>query len=314
MTTNRDLERLLDAWFADGPSEVADRVIDDVADRIERQPQYPAWRLRPWRTLMSPTFKLVAAAAAVLVVAVIGYNLLPPRQASVGGPTPAASPSPASSSEAPTPTAAAVRSGPPITCDDPAFQCAGALSAGNHSTVAFKPSFTFEVPAGWTNTLDRDRTYTVNQLNRAFFFQVLSQVAIPAQNATCAAERKADTGAAVADFVTFLTTHPGLAASAPESITVGAFAGTRVTVHVNTAWTATCPNSIGPAVVLLTDSGAIPTRSVWIDDQYTTLTILDVGGTTVVLRLESGPTAAANAADQTVVQPIIDSFRFTPEP
>jgi hypothetical protein len=90
MTTNRDFERLLDGWFADGPNEVADRVIDDVADRIARQPQHPAWRLR-WRTPMSPITKLVAAAAAVIVVAVVGYNLLP-RQPSVSGPGPSPSP------------------------------------------------------------------------------------------------------------------------------------------------------------------------------------------------------------------------------
>ena len=41
----RDIERLLDRWFADGPTEVADRVIDEVADRIDRQPQRPAWRV-----------------------------------------------------------------------------------------------------------------------------------------------------------------------------------------------------------------------------------------------------------------------------
>ena len=49
MTQQRDIERLLDRWFAEGPSVVADRVIDVVADRIERQPQRPAWRLA-WRS------------------------------------------------------------------------------------------------------------------------------------------------------------------------------------------------------------------------------------------------------------------------
>ena len=45
MTQQRDIERLLDHWFADGSSVAPDRVIDVVADRIERQPQRPAWRL-----------------------------------------------------------------------------------------------------------------------------------------------------------------------------------------------------------------------------------------------------------------------------
>ena len=49
MTRQRDLDRLLDIWLADGPTEAADAVLDVVADRIDRQPQRPAWRLS-WRT------------------------------------------------------------------------------------------------------------------------------------------------------------------------------------------------------------------------------------------------------------------------
>ena len=37
MNSDRDLNRLLDAWFAEGPVQVADRVIDDTANRIARQ-------------------------------------------------------------------------------------------------------------------------------------------------------------------------------------------------------------------------------------------------------------------------------------
>ena len=46
MTHERDIERILDHWFADGPDEAPDRVLDVVVDRIERQSQRPAWRLR----------------------------------------------------------------------------------------------------------------------------------------------------------------------------------------------------------------------------------------------------------------------------
>ena len=67
MTQQRDIERLLDQWFADGSSVAPDRVVDIVADRIERQPQRPAWRL-DWRHLtMSPLAKAGAAIAAVVL-------------------------------------------------------------------------------------------------------------------------------------------------------------------------------------------------------------------------------------------------------
>src|SRR6185369_6033613 len=92
MTQPRDIDRLLDQWFADGSSVAPDRVIDIVADRIERQPQRPAWRL-DWRHLsMNPMAKAGVAIAAVVLIALVGYNLLPGRSTGVGGPAPTASP------------------------------------------------------------------------------------------------------------------------------------------------------------------------------------------------------------------------------
>jgi len=96
MNEDRDLDRLLDAWFAEGPVQVADRVVAGTADRIARQRQLPAWRLRSWRfPTMSTPLKLVAIGAALLAVLVggavfMGGGTPPPT------PPPAASPAPAS--------------------------------------------------------------------------------------------------------------------------------------------------------------------------------------------------------------------------
>ena len=77
MTHQRDIERLLDHWFGDGPTEAPGRVLDAVADQIGRQSQRPVWRLE-WRHIyMTSTFKLATAVAALAVVAVVGYTLLP---------------------------------------------------------------------------------------------------------------------------------------------------------------------------------------------------------------------------------------------
>jgi hypothetical protein len=94
MTSDRDIERVLDHWFTERPTQVADRVFDGVADRIARQPQHPAWRVS-WRDVHMPSNikpLLAVAAAAVLIVAVVGYNVLPGRSTGVGGPPPSASP------------------------------------------------------------------------------------------------------------------------------------------------------------------------------------------------------------------------------
>ena len=99
MTHERDIERLLDYWLSDGPTQSPDRVMDVVADRIERQPQRPAWRL-DWRhTTMTPTLKFGAAIAAVIVIGIVGFGLFrgggdsavgAPGAGSSARPTPAA--------------------------------------------------------------------------------------------------------------------------------------------------------------------------------------------------------------------------------
>ena len=86
MTQHSDIERLLDHWFKDGPDQAPDRVVDIVTDRIERQSQRPAWRLQRRPFSMNAYAKLAVAAAAVLIVAVIGYNLLPGDRQGWAGP------------------------------------------------------------------------------------------------------------------------------------------------------------------------------------------------------------------------------------
>src|SRR3972149_4329455 len=97
MTKQRNIERLLDHWLADGPNEVNDRVIDVVADRIGRQHQQSAWRVS-WRdSHMNSYVKPLLAVAAVVVIAVAGIAILGrPSGSDVGGAvSPAAPASPA---------------------------------------------------------------------------------------------------------------------------------------------------------------------------------------------------------------------------
>ena len=105
MTTDRQLERLLDGWFAEGPTVVADRVIDDMAGRIAHQPQLPAWRLRAQRLPPMSTPARLALVAAALGLALLAGGILlagsrdavppdGPQPASVLPPLPAADPLP----------------------------------------------------------------------------------------------------------------------------------------------------------------------------------------------------------------------------
>ena len=76
MKQRSDIDRVLEIWMADGPTAISDRVVDVVAARIGVQRQRRAWPF-PGRTNVTTQIKLIAALAAALVVAVVGYNLLP---------------------------------------------------------------------------------------------------------------------------------------------------------------------------------------------------------------------------------------------
>lgn len=88
MNQPSDIDRVLSRWFEDGPNTMPDRVVGVVAGRIGRQPQRRAWRLRG-RPFVNTQSKLIAAAAAAVVLAIAGWSLLP-RTGSYGGPPTAA--------------------------------------------------------------------------------------------------------------------------------------------------------------------------------------------------------------------------------
>jgi hypothetical protein len=69
MTDQRELNRLLDAFFVEGSNELADRVIDGALDQIDRIHQRRAVRL-PRRLQSMPVLTRLAAAAVIGVLAV----------------------------------------------------------------------------------------------------------------------------------------------------------------------------------------------------------------------------------------------------
>ena len=95
MTGQRDIGRTLDAWFVDGPSVMPDRLFDAVLDQVERTPQPPFARLRLRLNDMNSNIRWLAAAAAGLVVVIVGVATINrPPDGNVGASsTPIASPS-----------------------------------------------------------------------------------------------------------------------------------------------------------------------------------------------------------------------------
>jgi hypothetical protein len=93
MTAERGLARVVRSWLREEEHESADRILETVLARLDTTPQrrsrWPARRYVPVNTQL----KVLIAAAAVVVVALVGYQLLP-RNTSVGGPSPTPAPTP----------------------------------------------------------------------------------------------------------------------------------------------------------------------------------------------------------------------------
>ena len=308
-----DIDRTLREWFADGPTSIPDRVVDGVADRIDRQPQRRAWRFRG-RLFMNTYAKLGLAAAAIVIVAVVGYSILPRNGPGPGAPTAAPSPTAVAPTITPSPTVAAA------SCDNGTAGCLGKLDGGTYSSANFKPKLTYTVPAGpagaapaafWRNSVDLTRSYgLVPPGGGGYSFEVSSEVVIPEQTADCSTMQKPGVGNAVSDWVTFVTEHPGLDAAAPVPVTIGGFSGFRVDFARAASWTAACSGPVGPVVMMFMHPGHDGVR--WTDDQQESFWFLDVAGETVLIALDSAPSASQHAADVLNAQPIIDSFVFTP--
>jgi hypothetical protein len=305
MTQQRDIERLLDHWFSDGPDQAPDRVVDIVTDRIERQSQRPAWRLQ-WRpTPVNAYAKIAVAAAAVLVVALVGYNLLPAGSTGVGGP--AATPSPTA---APTTAPTAAPSTAPLSrAEYPAWYKAdsettgaGILPAGKHTTRAFTSPFTYSVPEGWVNDLDVSIAYGLfpdtpaNKAEYALSGEMahgIFMVSVESPYFFCEAWEK--TSGTADERAAFLVASDAFAVSEPVDVTIGGLTGKQVDVRLDPDWTETCPG----------DPPSSDHRG-----QRDRVTFLDTPDRGVIAIAVGSGDSAGHEAFLAEAMPIIESFQF----
>jgi hypothetical protein len=305
MTNEREIERLLDHWFRERPIELADRVLDEVADQIGRQPQEPAWRVS-WRDIhVQPNLKQLLAATAVIVIAVVGFAVLRPGSGSnVGGaatPSPSASPSISPSAS---PSAKAVF--PQWYTNSEIRAAAGILPAGNATSRAFAPRVTFTVPEGWVNDLDVNIGYSLfpdikaNEAEYAKSSEIaqgIFMVSVESPYYFCEAWEK--TQGTAAERAAFLVASDAFVVSEPVDVTIGGLTGKQVDVRLDPDRpTASCPGD--PATV---DLGDQRTRAIYLDTPSGTPS--GIIGIAVSSRYSAGHEAFLAEA-----MPIIESFQF----
>ena len=301
MKRSPDVDLVLRDYFADDGLTAPDHVLDVVENRISRQTQRRSWRL-PWRNPMSTPFKLAAGLAAVVLVAVVGWQLLP-GTTDPGTPTTAPTPSVQPTSAATAVATAAARFPawyPPAAVAD--ANGAGILTPGSHATRAFRPGFTFSAPDGWVNAYDEPNYFTLfpdTPANQAEFERAegfAQSIGMgPHTSPYFFCDSLEDNGGATAaEMAAAVAANEAIATTGLIDVTIGGLTGKQFDVR----FTGTCPPSPDdpPGLNLAEDR----IRGI----------LLDVPNRGVIVMFVGSITSADYEAFLAEAMPIVESFEF----
>lgn len=210
MTTDREVTRIVRSWLEEGPTVLPDRVLDQVLDGVPAISQRGSrWPPRWWDET-NAAIRLAIAAAAVVVVAVLGISLFP-GQGGIGGPGATATPT-ASPTVVP-------RQFPPIN---------GELSGGAYTLgPPFPVPITFDVPSGWSDCSlgIYEQQVCLDEVGVSFMIidNVVADPCDPILQAPAV-------GRSVDDLVAAISSLDGFTATAPVDVEVDGFPGKQLTV------------------------------------------------------------------------------------
>lgn len=248
---------------------------------------------------MNKLVPAAVAAAAVLVVAVVGYNLLPgvsgpgaPTTGPTAQPTVAPSPSPAATPGLKTVT---IRPFEDLQCAPPAPS--GCVEDSRDDSMVF----TVDIPVGWDSISVEGNDWPDGAaLEFARGFSLYSDPCRPTDGIALADDADIEVGPTVAEFVTALDTHPLLDVTTPVDVTLAGYSGKYVVLSA-------------PADI----SGCVRYRPIGGDTIYAQgpamrwhLWVLDVQGIRVVIEGFDFP--GTSAQHQAELQSIVDSIQITP--
>jgi hypothetical protein len=302
MTHERDVERVLERWLADGVDQMPDRVYQSILDRVERQPQQRAWRVS-WRdSHVNRYIKPLIAIAAVVLVAVAGITVVGrPSGSNVGGSAASPSPSPAPSIA---PSAAAT---PPWDdqpqCGD--IGCGGPLTAGTYTSTGLQPPVTYTLTTPWVNVRDKRYFFVLypdTPANRTLaaggsiprYILILPDPAQVVWEEGCPDERaSAALGVDAAGFAEHLASWDGLSVTEPVPVTLSGLSGQQIDVSLQPGWTGCLPGSAGGLPPAQT-----PFRFIVLDKP---------DGKTMMIVLVAQPDFDSFVAE---AMPVVESFQF----
>lgn len=301
MTAHDDLDKQLNAFLRDGPTDLPDPSFDAVRDRTESTRQRVV--LGPWRVPDMNKFLVVGlGAAAVVAVLLVGSNLL----GSSGNP-PGGEPSPSVAPSEPAPSAWT------------GLPAGSFLINGDDGAVSGGPAqITVDIASpGWSHNpevdyvgKDDDRLDSPESVGGALIawswpagtgFQVYGH---PCQWSKTTPDTPATTPDEIAAA---FTSQAETEATDPVDINIGGYAGKAVTLQVPMSYHQTpdvtreeefADCDMGIYGFYGVDSESEPARNAQGPGQIDELWILDVDGAIVILDATYGPEAPADLVDE----------------
>jgi hypothetical protein len=211
MDSERDVTRIVRSWLREDGHESADRVLDDVLALLDTNTQGLSWwqarRIAGVRNLTT----LAIAAAAVVVVAVVGINLLP-SFGGVGGPV-------ASTSTPPSPSPA------PAVQGTPGPESWSAIEPGSYVIGTPQMRIRLTMPAGWKGDETGIGLFPGRWTGMLGLAPTPHEVKYVVTD-VCAGEADIDlvaVGPKVDDLVTALVNQTGIERSGPTDVTLGGY-------------------------------------------------------------------------------------------
>lgn len=302
MTRGTELEGAVRSWLHQDGHEDADRVLFSVLDELETTPQrHASWLARRFPIMNSNAFRVGIAAAAVVVLAVIGWRYLPGSNTG-GGPEATPSPTP---QPTPIPTLASQRDLSP-----------GTYQGRLHPDQGL--GFTITVPAGWDalgslGVVASDST-PPELAHGLLFWNVDNLYADPLDPFGGGLEPPV--GPAAGDLVDALVGHDGWTTTAPEDVTVAGYDGRRLelTVPVDADFLGCSANgsSTRPFAIWSEPGTGQSWRCMAGPGQTDHIYVLDVEGRRVVITLVGFPDWNGRYLDE--LRAMVDSLTFFEAP
>jgi hypothetical protein len=287
MTTERDLRtRTVLSWLREDLHENAERVLLRALDDVDTTPQRRSW-WPAWRSLdMNNLVRYAIAAAAVLVVALVGYQLLPSNIGS-GGETPVPS--------ATVMPSATLTSSP---TEIPRLPLSGPIDAGTYR-MGTGPTFLVTVPQGWTSTGGTQIIKNLEQPNEVTALELYS-ADIQVFADACQSEGTEELiGPTTDDLLAALLAQENSDISDPVDVTIGGLPGKRFEVSVPDGIDiALC--SIG-SLQIWVDSAGSYLAGVGLDDSPSNVAVADAPGGRLLLTLPLGDAPAADIAERDAI-------------